>query len=91
MPQIILQQDLHVKLRKTKHQFLWIFDCWQPPAFGIAGGRHGTTWTPKVRDSIHELLPSALRSLESAKWERIIVREVHRFFIMYICSYGIYI
>lgn len=68
MPQIILQQDLHVKLRNTKHQFLWIFDDWQPPAFGGAGGRHGTTWMPKVRDSIHELLPSALRSLASAKW-----------------------
>lgn len=43
MPQIILQQDLHVKLRNTKQQFLWIFDCWQPPDFGgvVAMGQPG--------------------------------------------------
>lgn len=54
------------------------------PAFGV-----------EVRDSIHELLPSALRSLESAKWGRIIVREVHRFlsciFVQMVCIYIYYI
>lgn len=63
-----------------QHQATIFMDFWLLTTTWLWGrGRHGTTWMPKVRDSIHELLPSALRSLESAKWGRIIVREVHRF------------